>query len=84
MAFIVIGFKVLPFCTANVAFMLLLHWLNDEYQGRYSLEISPLGHTLTTLVVSFLLVSRVNIALARFSEARNCLETMYRQHRELM
>jgi predicted membrane chloride channel (bestrophin family) len=75
---------VFPFCVLNVGLVLFLHWLNTTFEGTYNIEISTLGHTLTTLVVSFLLVSRVNMALSRFWEARNALGIMYRQHRELV
>jgi predicted membrane chloride channel (bestrophin family) len=50
---------------------------------KVSIEITQQGHTFITLVVAFLLVSRVTIALSRYNEARACLGTMYRETREL-
>ena len=47
-------------------------------------EISTQGHTFLTMVVSFLLVSRVTTALSRYNSARDCLGTMYREARELV
>jgi len=51
---------------------------------RYTIEVSSQGHSFITLVVSFLLVSRVNIALNRYNEARSHLGVMYRESRELI
>lgn len=41
--------------------------------------LSGEGHKLIKFVVSFLLVSRVTIALARFNECRGYLGTMYKE-----
>lgn len=64
--------------------MAVITMIDDKYHGRYTLEITKQGHTFITLIVAFLLVSRVNIALSRYNEARGCLEAMYRENRELI
>lgn len=59
-------------------------YLDRHYSGKYSIEITKQGHTFITLVVAFLLVSRVRIGLNRYNEARACIGTMYRECRELI
>lgn len=76
--------QVLPYCVFNVCLMILLEYLDKRYAGRYSIETSQEGHSLVTLVVAFLLVSRVNIGLSRYNVARNHLGAMYRESRELI
>lgn len=61
-----------------------LTFLDTHYNQKYSLEISTQGHSFMTLIVSFLLVSRVNIGLGRYNQARDCLGAMYREERELI
>lgn len=51
---------------------------------KHLIEISNQGHTFISLVVAFLLVSRVTTALGRYNEARNCLSVMYKETRELI
>lgn len=75
--------KVLPYCLFNVALMVLLMVLDRRY-GYKVVEISNQGHTFVTLVVSFLLVSRVNMALTRYVATRDAIETMLREVRELV
>ena len=76
--------SVLPFCLFNVLVMITLITLRDSSGQKYSIEISTQGHSFVTLVVAFLLVSRVNMALGRYQEARNALGIMYRETRELI
>lgn len=76
--------SVLPFCLFNVMVMIILITVRDYSGQKYSIKMSTQGHTFITLVVSFLLVSRVNMALARYNEARNALGIMYRETRELI
>jgi predicted membrane chloride channel (bestrophin family) len=75
--------KVLPYCILNVIVMILLHELEKSYASIHNVVISPQGHKFITLVVAFLLVSRVNTALGRYNEARGCLGAMYMMTREL-
>lgn len=51
---------------------------------RFSQQCSFLRHSFINLLVAFLLVSRVNISVGRYNEARSNLEVMYREARELM
>ena len=48
------------------------------------LQISNMGHVYITMVVAFLLVSRVNTSYARYNESRGHLSTMYKEVRELI
>jgi predicted membrane chloride channel (bestrophin family) len=54
-----------------------------QFEGIKDMGISEQGHTFVTMVVSFLLVSRVTMALARYSEARNQIGAMFRGARKL-
>lgn len=64
--------------------MMALIYLDDNSEDTYSIELSTQGHSFMTLVVSFLLVSRVSIGLGRYTEARDGLGVMYREQRELI
>jgi predicted membrane chloride channel (bestrophin family) len=44
--------------------------------------ISGQGHTFAGMIVSFLVVSRINTALARYNECRNYIGVMYREIRK--
>lgn len=76
---------VLPYCLLNVGLMILLE-LSDQKKEtwRKYIEVSTQGHSFITLVVAFLLVSRVNMALGRYTLARDALESMYRGVRDLI
>jgi predicted membrane chloride channel (bestrophin family) len=41
--------------------------------------ITGQGHSFAGLIVSFLVVSRINTALARYNECRNNIGAMYRE-----
>ena len=72
--------KVLPYCFVNMFIMIGL-----IVAGKPKVfDISKEAHTFVTLVVSFLLVSRVNIGLSRYNQARDALGAMYRESRELI
>jgi len=65
--------------------MVLLIIIDRRFpKWRYTIEVSAQGHSFITLVVSFLLVSRVSIGLNRYNQARDCLGVMYRESRELI
>ena len=74
--------RVLPYCVANVVLMVVLRIVKDKFFP--SLEISTQGHSFVSVVVAFLLVSRVQSCQARYADARNSLATMYRATRELI
>ena len=80
--FVVCGHQVLPYCIVNVCIMALLQLL-QSFEG-INLAISDKGHSFMNLMVAFLIVSRVNISVGRYNEARGNLEVMYREARELM
>lgn len=74
--------KVFPYCIFNVALMAAIQLLHN-IEG-INLAISNTGHTFMSLILAFLIVTRVNISVGRYSEARNNLEIMYRESRELV
>jgi len=76
--------KVLPYCIFNVLVMMGLGYLKEVKASNLKMQTSAQGHGFITVVVAFLVVSRVNIALGRFTEARNNLGIMYRETRELI
>lgn len=61
--------------------MALLQLLRS-FEG-INISISDKGHSFMTLLVAFLIVSRVNISVTRYNEARGNLEVMYREAREV-
>lgn len=73
--------QVLPYCIANTLLAILLDWLNI-HKG-IDLGISSKGHSFLGLVVAFLIVSRANVSIGRYGEARNFLSQMYRCAMEL-
>ena len=75
--------RVISFCITNVIIMIAVKQISDRY-GEYSsgLKISNVGHSFISLIVSFLLVSRVNTSLGRYNEARAYLGQMYRETRK--
>lgn len=73
---------VLPYCLFNASVMVSLSLL--RYYDIDDFEISNMGHVYITMVVAFLLVSRVNTSYARYNESRNFLSIMYREVRELI
>jgi predicted membrane chloride channel (bestrophin family) len=48
------------------------------------LGVSGQGHSFAGMIVSFLVVSRINTALSRYNECRNFVSSMYRESRELI
>ena len=72
--------QVLPYCIANVIFMIFLTLMNEA--GDQDWGITSQGHTFASMIVSFLVVSRVNMALARYTECRNFIGIMYRETSE--
>lgn len=59
--------------------------LSKLTEGGYIKDwsISNTGHTFAGMIVSFLLVSRINTALGRYRTCRAHIGTMYRETREL-
>mmetsp|Transcript_21662 Transcript_21662/g.33126 ORF Transcript_21662/g.33126 Transcript_21662/m.33126 type:complete len:369 (+) Transcript_21662:127-1233(+) len=74
--------KVLPYCIFNAALACALQILKYTYD--VDMGFSDKGHSMMTLFVSFLIVSRVSISLGRYNESRGHLGKMYREARELV
>ena len=69
--------KVLPYCIANVILMIGLSQF--AFVKAMNLGISGQAHTFGGIVVSFLVVSRINTAIARYSECVGYIVIMYVQ-----
>ena len=72
---------VVPYCIANVLLMIVLTLLNGKEDRDWG--ISGQGHSFASLIVSFLLVSRINTALGRYSECRGFIGLMYKEASKL-
>jgi predicted membrane chloride channel (bestrophin family) len=59
-------FAVLPLCILNCGLLALV----DYVRGHYRFEFSANGHGLLTLLVSFLVISKVNLAYDRYKAVR--------------
>jgi predicted membrane chloride channel (bestrophin family) len=73
-------FAVLPFCIANCMILGLVAF----YQTKQEFEFSATGHGLLTLLVSFLVISKVNLAYDRFRAVRKDAAEAFLHLRELM
>lgn len=74
--------RVWPYCFFNVVLMATIGLLHSR-EGL-DLAISDKGHSYMSLLLAFLVVSRVNLGVGRYNQARGDLEMMYRESRELM
>ena len=72
---------VLPYCLVNTALMAALQIL---LVNGIDLNIQEAGHSFLSLVMAFLLVSRVSTSLARYDAARDALENMNKSCRQLV
>jgi predicted membrane chloride channel (bestrophin family) len=59
-------FAVLPLCVVNCLLLALVGYVRSHYH----FEFSPNGHGLLTLLVSFLVISKVNLAFDRYKAVR--------------
>lgn len=73
---------MLPFCIANVVLMILLTFF--EAIRDKDLGITDQGHTIASIIVSFLVVSRISTAMSRYTDCRGYVAVMYRESRELI
>eukprot|EP00563_Minutocellus_polymorphus_P013220 CAMPEP_0181066304 /NCGR_PEP_ID=MMETSP1070-20121207/25239_1 /TAXON_ID=265543 /ORGANISM="Minutocellus polymorphus, Strain NH13" /LENGTH=542 /DNA_ID=CAMNT_0023146829 /DNA_START=43 /DNA_END=1672 /DNA_ORIENTATION=- len=74
--------KVLPYCVANSALTYVIYWLKHE--RGVDLTFPDKGHTFLAAILSFLVVTRSNIAYARYWEARTELSRAMKSCRELV
>lgn len=73
-------FAVLPYCILNCGLLLLDSYVEERY---VKLSFSPTGHGLMTLLVSFLVISKVNLTYERFRIARHSVGSALLRLREL-
>lgn len=73
--------RVLPYCIFNILITSIIYYLR-EYKS-IDLTFSDRGHTFMSLMVSFLVVTRSNIAYSRYMEARQDLNLAMKACREL-
>lgn len=65
-----VWFQVIPYCIVNVLLAWVVQWCNSNH---FALSFSPSGHALMSLIVSFLVVQKVNLAFDRYMQARTFL-----------
>jgi predicted membrane chloride channel (bestrophin family) len=70
---------VLPFCIINCLLLALVEYFEEKQDFGFS----PTGHGLLTLLVSFLVISKVNLAYERFRAARHHTGNAFLHLREL-
>lgn len=73
--------KVLPYCFLNCTLLALVAWW--EVLGDTTINISATGHGLMAMLVSFLVISKVNLAYERWRTARHVVGTALLRLREL-
>lgn len=74
-----IWLMVLPYCILNCAALVLVTYL----EGRgFHLEFSPKGHALMSLLIAYLVVSKVTLAFHRFMALRAAIGCAFLAIRE--
>ena len=73
--------RIWPYCLVNTTLMLMTSLCKQHFED---FQISPQGHTFVSVVVAFLLLTRVQTVVSRYNEARHNLAVMYRNTRELI
>ena len=73
-------FGVLPYCVVNCALLAGVSYLEEL---DIKLGFSPTGHGLMTLLVSFLVINKVNLTYERFRSARHSVGSAMVRLREL-
>lgn len=72
---------VLPYCIINVGIYFLIDWLHEKEHIR--IDVSEQGHSLMSLIIAYLGVSKVNIALKRYMDSKQTVETAVLSLREV-
>lgn len=55
-----------------------------KHKAGFDMSITGQGHSFAGFLVSFLLVSRINTAISRYTECRDFIGVMYRETRKLL
>lgn len=74
--------KVFPYCLVNIFLTIIIFYLKTA--RNIDLSFSDKGHSFMGLMVSFLLVSRTNIAISNYSKSRELLSDAMKSCRELI
>jgi predicted membrane chloride channel (bestrophin family) len=75
-----IWWSVLPYCCINVALMAVIQWLaKSDVRIAFSIQ----GHTLMTLLISYLVVAKINLSYERYMKARFAIGNSLTRLREL-
>ena len=72
--------QVLPYCLLNVLIMGIIEWF--DVKDSIALAVSDKGHSFMNLLVAFLVVSRVNISIGGYIEARGYLSVLFFKNRK--
>ena len=71
---------VLPYCILNCAALLLIVYLQEK-RGIH-IYFSPKGHALMSLLIAYLIVSKVSLAFVRFMSLRAAIGCVFLAIRE--
>ena len=63
--------SVFPYCVLNCSIMFLLEFLQEFYDIEFAFSLT--GHQLMTLMISFLIISKVNLSYDRYMNARSSI-----------
>lgn len=74
--------KVLPYCITNMLLAILLDYL--KFYKNIDLEISVTAYKSLSLLVAFLVVSRANVTIGRYNQARGFLTAMFKPADDLI
>ena len=73
-------FAVLPYCLLNCSLLAIVLFLA---KNGVDIAFSPTGHELMTLIISFLVISKVNLGYERYMTARDAIGNALSSLREL-
>mmetsp|Transcript_29300 Transcript_29300/g.44335 ORF Transcript_29300/g.44335 Transcript_29300/m.44335 type:complete len:379 (-) Transcript_29300:217-1353(-) len=74
--------RVLPYCIFNVILSFLIEFIVDKFDIDFG--YTGKGHSLMTMIVSFLLVSRILVSYSRFQQVRSALGTVFTTSQRLI
>lgn len=72
--------SALPYCLLNVGIMFGVNWLSKH---QINIAFSMQGHTLMTLLISYLVVAKINLSYERYMKARKAIGDALSRLREL-
>ena len=71
---------VIPYCILNCAVLVLVSYLQEKHKFRIHLQ--PEGHELMSLLIAYLVVSKVTLAFNRYMSLRAAIGRVFLAIRE--